>query len=204
MKLSAYIVAVDSGFSPNPYGRRCTLACCKPSIRRGAEIGDIIVGSGSVRSGLAGRLIYAMRVSDVLPFQTYWDRYPSKRPSPRTAVSKRGDNIWHQNAGAWRGVRGALHDHTHRTRDLRGANVLIAEEFYYFGRDAITTPPSFVPILATTQGHKNTYDAVLIARFWAWLARAAPRKGRVGMPAEFTDAGCRKQRADREANEDIY
>jgi Nucleotide modification associated domain 2 len=44
MKLSAYIVRVDSGFAPNPFGHHCTLACCKPTIRRKAEPGDIIVG----------------------------------------------------------------------------------------------------------------------------------------------------------------
>lgn len=198
MKLSAYVVSVDSGFSPNPYGRRCTLACCKPTIRRNAEPGDIIVGSGSVRCGLAGQLIYAMRVGEVLPFQTYWDRYPSKRPSLRTAVSRRGDNIWHANAaGLWRGVRGALHNETHRARDLRGENALIAEEFYYFGREAIVVPKRFASILATTQGHKNTFDAARIGRFWAWLSRAAPRIGRLAQPAEFTDAGCRAQRINR-------
>ena len=204
MKLSAYIISVDSGFSPNPYGRRCTLACCKPTIRRNAEPGDIIVGSGSVRCGLSGQLVYAMRVGEVLPFQTYWERYPSKRPSSRTPLSKRGDNIWHADStGAWRGVRGALHDDSHRERDLRGANALIAEEFYYFGREAIVVPDEFASILATTQGHKNTYDIALITRFWAWLSRTAPRSGRIGQPTEFTEAGCRAQRTDKDDDESI-
>ena len=30
-KLYSYIVATDSGFSPNPFHGFCTLACCKPS-----------------------------------------------------------------------------------------------------------------------------------------------------------------------------
>lgn len=196
MKLSAYIVRVDSGFSPNPFGRRCTLACCKPNIRRNADPGDIIVGSGSVRSGLRGRLIYAMRVAEVLPFQAYWERYPSKRPSPRTPVSRRGDNIWHLEPGAWRGVRDALHNEQNRARDLRGVNALIAKDFYYFGRDAIVVPDAFASMLATTQGHRNTHDGALINRFWEWLSRAAPRRGRIGQPSEFTEAGCHAQRAD--------
>ena len=37
VKLMAYIVRHDSGFSPNPFGGVCTLACCKPAIRRSAE-----------------------------------------------------------------------------------------------------------------------------------------------------------------------
>jgi hypothetical protein len=81
--------------------------------------------------------------------------------------------------------------------DLRGENALIAEEFYYFGREAIVVPKRFRSMLPTTQGHKNTYDAALIGRFWAWLACAAPRIGRIGLPTEFTDAGCRAQRRQR-------
>jgi hypothetical protein len=203
MKLSAYIVSVDSGFSPNPFGRFCTLACCKPTIRRCAEPGDIVVGSGSAPSGHSGKLIYAMCVREVIPFQTYWQRYPSKRPSSRTPVSKRGDNIWHQNgSGDWRGVHGALHDDRHRDRDLRGENALVAGEFYYFGRDPIQVPDEFARILATTQGHKNTHDKDLITRFWHWLARKAPKRGRITVPAEFTESGCRAQRTDEE-DEDV-
>jgi hypothetical protein len=203
VKLSAYIISVDSGFSPNPYGRHCTLTCCKPTIRRNAEPGDIIIGSGTARRGLTGRLIYAMRVQQVLPFEVYWHRYPSKRPSSRTGVSRRGDNIWHVRAGVWRGIPGALHNQTHQARDLRGANALVAAEFYYFGRDAIVVPEAFASLLAVTQGHKNTYDDTLIARFWKWLSRRAPRNGRIGKPMDFTDAGCRAQRADKDDDDKI-
>lgn len=204
MKLSAYIVSVDSGFSPNPFGRRCTLACCKPTIRRNAAKGDIIVGSGSVRCGLSGRLIYAMRVGEVLPFQTYWERFPSKRPSKDTPVSKRGDNIWHTDAsGAVRGVPGALHGDSQQARDLRGENALISDEFYYFGGSAIVVPDKFASILATTQGHKNTDDVALIERFWAWLSRTAPHSGRIGQPTEFSEAGCRAQRTDTDDDESV-
>lgn len=205
VKLSAYILAVDSGFSPNPFGRHLTLACCKPVIRRNAEPGDIIIGSGSVRSGLSGRLVYAMRVREVLPFQTYWDHraYRYKRPSTRTPIARRGDNIWHRDArGEWRGVPGALHDKRHRERDLRGQNALIATNFYYFGREAIAVPTEFTRLLATTQGHRNTDDTALIARFWTWLSGAAPKRGRIGRPSDFTDEGCRAQRIEEEDVDD--
>lgn len=206
MKLSAYILAVDSGFSPNPFGRHCTLACCKPAIRRNAEPGDIIVGSASVPSGLSGRLIYAMRVRKVLPFQRYWEHptYRYKRPSSRTAISTRGDNIWHQVArGEWRGIAGALHDKRHRDRDLRGENALIATEFYYFGCNAIAVPDEYTSLLATTQGHRNTYDVTLITRFWNWLSRTAPKRGRIGKPSDFTEAGCRAQRTEQDDDETV-
>ena len=40
VKLYSYIVAVDSGFAPNPFHGFCTIATCKPRIRKTAEIGE--------------------------------------------------------------------------------------------------------------------------------------------------------------------
>ena len=66
MKLSAYIMTSDTGFAPNPFGRYCTLACCKATIRRHAEEGDVIVGVASAGFPKPGHLIYAMKVKYVL------------------------------------------------------------------------------------------------------------------------------------------
>ena len=69
-RIHSYVVRYDSGFAPNPFYGYCTLATCKPNIRRSADIGDWVVGSGSndrtVRRG--GRLVYAMRVRIVVKF----------------------------------------------------------------------------------------------------------------------------------------
>jgi hypothetical protein len=43
MKLYSYVVTHDTGFSPNPFWGCCTLADCKPAIRRTAKIGDWVV-----------------------------------------------------------------------------------------------------------------------------------------------------------------
>lgn len=44
MHVYSYIVTHDTGFAPNPFHGVLTLACCKPAIRRAAEVGDVIVG----------------------------------------------------------------------------------------------------------------------------------------------------------------
>ena len=44
MKLFSYIITHDIGFAPNPFFGYCTLANCKPVIRRTSKIGDWIVG----------------------------------------------------------------------------------------------------------------------------------------------------------------
>lgn len=204
MKLSAYIIAIDSGFAPNPFGRYCTLACCKPTIRRMAEKGDVVIACASSQAAGPGRLVYAMRVKEVIPYQNYWtdSRFASRKPSNRTAISQRGDNIWHQDrAGKWKVVPGACHDMRNMEKDTSGVNALIATEFFYFGRRAIRVPARFADMLAETQGHKNTHDRKRIDSFWNWVSKAAPRKGRIDYPSDFTDEGCRKQACEVEGED---
>ncbi len=129
MKLSAYIIRFDAGFAPNPFGRFCTLACCKPTIRRNAELGDIIVATASQRLPKPGKLIYVMRVKEIVPYQKYWQekKFNSRKPSPKTAISRCGDNIWHQAHGDWKVAPGAGHDERrsrprHRRRERACGN----------------------------------------------------------------------------------
>lgn len=44
--LYAYSITRDFGFAPNPFHGICTLATCKPRIRKAANIGDWILGIG--------------------------------------------------------------------------------------------------------------------------------------------------------------
>jgi hypothetical protein len=204
MKLSAYIITVDAGFAPNPFGRYCTLACCKPTIRRMAKEEDIIVGSASMGAPNPGHLVYAMRVKEVIPYQQYWrdSRFSAKKPSKKTAIRRRGDNIWHlDRAGNWQVCPGACHDESSRERDTGGVNALVATEFFYFGRSALRIPLRFAGMLAQTQGHKNTRDPEKIERFWDWISKAAPRSGRIDYPLDFTVEGCRHQCTEIEADD---
>lgn len=47
MKIFSYVVSRDFGFAPNPFFNFCTLATCKPKIRKDAKIGDWIIGTNS-------------------------------------------------------------------------------------------------------------------------------------------------------------
>jgi hypothetical protein len=57
MVLHSYVVARDYGFAPNPFFGVCTLATCKPLIRRIAHIGDWIVGTGSKKRKREKRIV---------------------------------------------------------------------------------------------------------------------------------------------------
>jgi hypothetical protein len=71
-RIYSYIIPVDDGAAPNPFGGICTLTICKPAIRRNATAGCWVIGTGSkhtrFRDGLfydlSKTLVYAMKVTD--------------------------------------------------------------------------------------------------------------------------------------------
>src|SRR5437016_4237679 len=132
MKLHSYIVMTDSGFAPNPFWGFCTLATCKPVIRRTAKVGDWIVGTGSKNGAGQGKLVYAMRVDELLPLEKYATdpRFEEKKPRAGSPKTFCGDNIYFKGeSGVWE-QRLSYHMAKHVKRDLSGKNVLISETFY--------------------------------------------------------------------------
>src|SRR3954447_1814943 len=98
-KAYIYVVARDFGFAPNPFHGFCTLATCKPNIRKTAQVGDWIVGTGSKAHELQGQLVYAMRVTETLSFDEFWcdERFREKRPNLHGSLMQAyGDNIYHR------------------------------------------------------------------------------------------------------------
>ena len=87
-RLYSYVVRDDNGSAPNPFFGNCTLAIGKPRIRREAEVGDWIAGVASKRHG-PGRLVYAMRVTNVVSMKDYDLRFPARRPDVRATGSCR-------------------------------------------------------------------------------------------------------------------
>src|SRR4051794_27627357 len=81
-KLYMYVVDRDFGFAPNPFHGCCTLATCMPRIRAHAQVDDWVAGMGGSRLKANGRCIYAMRITETLPFNDYWasEIYFDKRP----------------------------------------------------------------------------------------------------------------------------
>jgi hypothetical protein len=175
--LFTYTIPIDDGAAPNPFRGLCSLAICKPGIRRTARKGDWVAGLGSraAPSGdLGGRLVYAMCVEEVLSLQEYDRRAPADWPHriPNTLsadLSERlGDCIYDYSRGA-PFLRPAVHGPENRATDLGGKNVLLSRDFYYFGSRAIPLPDDLLPICHQTQGHKSRANAPYFARFVSWL-----------------------------------
>ncbi|MFX0139393.1 MAG: hypothetical protein ACFFDN_37480 [Candidatus Hodarchaeota archaeon] len=178
MKLYSYIVTHDTGFSPNPFWGYCTLADCKPAIRRTASVGDWIVGLSPKARG--NRLVYAMKVDEILTYEKYFRdrRFTNKIPAYNkgNVVNKCGDNIYRPlRNGGFKQLQ-SMHSNGKnenletKSRDLWGKNVLISETFYYFGQKALGLPKKF-EALKVGRAHKCKFSPEIISDFIAFIRR---------------------------------
>lgn len=157
-----YVVDRDFGFAPNPFHGYCTLATCKPVIRRTAQVGDWVIGMGGARLKASGRCIFAMRITEKLTFNKYLsnpkflDKKPVRNGSRKMMV---GDNIYYFNedAGEWHqadshhsNADGSI-NRFNLERDTQSDSVLVSEYFFYFGSEAPPVPKA----LLTKLGYKN-------------------------------------------------
>ncbi len=175
MKVYSYVVAYDSGFAPNPFHGLCTLACCKPLIRRSAQPGDLIVGLGK----RAERVVYTAEVTQVIDFAKYWNaaRYKNKRPTKGAplAIERSGDNIYEPWAiGEFR-QRPSRHSHPDGTEnveskrtDLGGLHVVVSDTYVYFGKEGPLLP-SGLAFLEIGRGHRCRFTPAQIAQVTAWF-----------------------------------
>lgn len=186
--LFSYTVRYDDGFAPNPFHGVCTLACCKPRIRKAAKVGDYVVGFST--KGRGNRVVYAMRVTETMEFGDYWvaSRFLVKRPDMSAGGEKAlGDNIYYPGPGVdgwvmeWsqhsnpNGSQNVEHTRT----DISGVKALISDDFVYWGDDGERLP-DHLSGLVHGRGHKSRANDPLIPAFVKWF-EGQPR-GRLGWP----------------------
>lgn len=146
--LYAYAITRDFGFAPNPFHGLCTLATCKPDIRKSAKVGDWIMGvGGSTLRHVKRKCILLMKVSERMTFQQYWDdeRFSLKKPVRNgSRVQMLGDNIYHKDEnGDW------IQEDSHHSNPDGAPNpvnlnrdtgktdqMLVSNYFLYFGNQA--------------------------------------------------------------------
>ncbi|HET6455801.1 MAG TPA: hypothetical protein VFI02_15465 [Armatimonadota bacterium] len=175
--LFTYCLRYDDGAAPNPYWGVCTLAVCKPVIRRIAKIGDWIVGTGAVNTrigDISGKVVCAMRVTDKKSMAEY-DSFtsaslPGKIPDwqhkdPRQRL---GDSIYDFSSGKPI-QRTGVHSVGNMARDLGGRYALLSEHFFYFGDRAVELPPDLQPIVKQGQGHRSAKNECYFDRFVEWI-----------------------------------
>jgi hypothetical protein len=183
----SYLIEHDLGLAPNPFGQYCTLAVCKPKIRKSKvlQIGDWVIGTGSkalegtTGKKLTDKLIYAMKVTDRISFEEYWTdkRFQYKKPIMNgSLVGMFGDNFYRKNAnGNWvqedsaHSKQDGTCNQQHLDTDIGGNNVLISEHFFYFGDKAPIIPNNLLKICHTGIGEKKL-TAELADEFLNWLS----------------------------------
>lgn len=198
--LHSYIVAYDSGFAPNPFNGYCTLATCKPDIRKHAVIDDWIIGTGSNKAGVrrGGFLVYAMRVQETLTFAEYWSDPRFSRKKPNMYGSYRmacGDNIYDPTDGDDWNQLNSYHSRAdgtpypkHINRDTSVDRVLISADFVYFGAEGPPIPDELkAGIVLAGRGRLKVTDTDAIAAFEAWLDELDVR-GYQGRPFDMVEA----------------
>ena len=179
MRLYSYIVARDFGFAPNPFCGYCTLATCKPVIRRTAQIGDRIIGTGPKTKQRNGYLVFAMQVDEVMSYNEYWNdsRFLVKRPNMRSSLRNAyGDNIYHKDSS-----RRWIQEDSHHSKsdgqpcdanirhDTKTDRVLIGQHFCYFGGSGPLIPSKWrTEVCHGTRNHKIICDS-LVSDVTAWL-----------------------------------
>ena len=205
-RLYTYVVRHDSGFAPNPYHGYCTLACCKPLIRKYARPGDWILGGGAVTKGRGAQVVFVMQVSETLTRSEYWDdpRFAAKKPRIDGSYEEWvGDNIYYEEAGDWRQLP-SLHSETGHSetgcspceddmdKDLQVDRVLIGENFIYWGADGPFKPHFPTQPLYFGIGHKFRYKPQLVMEFLDWVESVSER-GRRADPADMDMAEKHRQ-----------
>ncbi|MGA9852035.1 MAG: hypothetical protein WBR15_03815 [Gammaproteobacteria bacterium] len=176
-RLYTYCIPYDDGAAPNPYWGICTLAICKPMIRRTAEVGDWVVGTGSRNSpigDISSKVVYAMRVTQKLSMSEYdsWSRKscPKKIPNMRTSNLEQhlGDSIYNFSTSPPK-QRMGVHDAGNISTDLSGLNVLLSSHFFYFGDKPRKLPARLQEIVKQGQGHRVKLNEPFVEPFQEWV-----------------------------------
>lgn len=156
MNCFRYKLEHDYGFAPNPFHGTLSLATCKSEIRKNKnlQIGDWVIGLGSVAMGNLNHLIFAMKVEEKITFDEYWEdsRFQCKKPVLKGSLLQMyGDNVYHTDKTTGEVIQencahsledGSVNTEHHR-RDVDGQYVLLSKTFYYFGDKAPLIPPEF-------------------------------------------------------------
>lgn len=193
MSAYSYIVKRDYGFAPNPFHGFITLATCKPTIRKGAQVGDIIMGFSSKDSG--NKLIFILKVSAKISFDDYWNNpaYRCKRPVMNgSLVMQYGDNIYHHDKdGNWiqedshhSYIYGVINKDNLKRDTGTTDRVLFGTDFIYLGKSMIAVPNEYKELIYDHVGQKKVDEEKAVA-LWGYLKEKYPEQGLIDDPNHF-------------------
>ncbi len=161
------------------------MTICKPDIRRAANVGDWVIGTGSKNSrlkdgevyDLSDSVVYAMRVTKKLTLADYnkfcLQRLPRKIPKwfNRDFRLRTGDCIYDYSEGIVPTLRKSVHNLDNMEKDLRGQFALLSKHFYYFGDEPRPLPQELKHIIRRGQKHLVFGDSRIVNAFEKWISQ---------------------------------
>ena len=201
MKLFSYVVARDFGFAPNPFYQFCTLGTCKPEIRRHAEVGDWVVGTGSKTRGRDRCIVFVMQITEIMSFECYWSdtRFQQKKPNLRGSKKQAfGDNIYYRNVVTYEWCQ--LDSHHSQPEgipnikniknDTKTDRVLISDDYIYWGGEGPQIPAKYrnycgFDLCKIGMGHKCKFPVNMVTDFVDWI-RSLGVQGYCGTPLDWS------------------
>jgi hypothetical protein len=149
------------------------------------------MGHSTAKTG--HKLIYAMKISEVLSFDDYYrdERFASKKPRrDRSWEDACGDNIYYQaDDGAWKQHTTQFHNYPKSfAQDVKHPRVFVSEHFFYFGASAPGIPYEYQDLVRKSQGVKSSHARPLVVEFTRWLESSFV-PGRLGIPRDLDWVG---------------
>ena len=188
----------DLGFAPNPFYKVCTLACCRPTIRRVAQPGDFVFGMAG-KTGLSqicGQLIFWMRVDRTLTFDEYWQDPAFSLKRPTTSGSKMarvGDNTYRrsEDGETWL-YEQSMHyapdmvvkNKPHWVTDTSVDRVLLSEHFTYYGSGGPSVSDALQERMRRIRQYRKNLEPEELDELHT-LGATHTSGGVVGDPADF-------------------
>jgi hypothetical protein len=199
--LYSYVVARDYGFAPNPFFGVCTLATCKPKIRKAATVGDWVMGTGSKQHNREKHVVFAMRVTCAMTFEGYWSHpnFQTKKVNLRGSKKQAfGDNIYSRDgaSGDWCQANShhSFHDGSPNplnvTADTGTNRILLSDDFVYWGGSGPELPNQFLcygPYHESDcagRGQRNNFPAQIVEGLISWI-RSLNESGYCGEPLDW-------------------
>jgi hypothetical protein len=172
-----------------------------------ASVGDWVIGTGSAENGLTGRLVYAMKVTEIISFEDYFadERFQEKKPNLAGSLKQAfGDNIYFRDrTGAWdqldshHSLQNGIPNPTNIRNDTDPDRLLLSDHFAYFGMNALEIPKEIrfhdgVDICAQRHYRVN-FKAEHAGQFVGWF-EGLDVSGFEGKPYEWLKNGALRRR----------
>ena len=188
MNLYCYVIVSDSGIAPNYDPPFTTLAICKPRIRRGASVGDVILAFTGCKISREPHVVrWAGVIAEKRTFAEYWNdrRFAGKKP----AASDRSDNIYAPRADGrgFKRIENRAHEPKSKKRDLSGEFVLVLDPCWRFMGSGPILPAEFgyrMPLTARRNHQRHPLTADAWQRLKTWLTTRQREVGRIPAPSD--------------------